>query len=116
MSPWHDIPLKAEGGLLNAIIEIPKESSPKLEVATVRVSLHQVHQIPGVAAKFVARDMVCMAIYHILQQMIWSLRRLGTRGRTLTFAPETLGRSEKWDRSEQLNNTPEMLLMFLSAC
>ena len=38
VSPWHDIPLRAEGGLLNAIIEIPKESSPKLEVATVRSS------------------------------------------------------------------------------
>lgn len=35
VSPWHDIPLRAEGGLLNAIIEIPKESCPKLEVATV---------------------------------------------------------------------------------
>lgn len=34
VSPWHDIPLRAEGGLLNAIIEIPKESCPKLEVAT----------------------------------------------------------------------------------
>lgn len=35
VSAWHDIPLWAEDGLLNFICEIPKESSAKMEVATV---------------------------------------------------------------------------------
>ena len=35
ISPWHDIPLHAEGGLLNFVCEIPKESTAKFEVATV---------------------------------------------------------------------------------
>lgn len=34
VSPWHDIPLKAEGGLFNFVCEIPKETSAKMEVAT----------------------------------------------------------------------------------
>eukprot|EP00250_Pteridium_aquilinum_P034994 c8428_g1_i1 orf=581-1468(-) len=34
MSPWHDIPLHAGDGLLNFVVEIPKESSAKMEVAT----------------------------------------------------------------------------------
>ena len=37
VSAWHDIPLWAEDGLLNFICEIPKESSAKMEVATVRI-------------------------------------------------------------------------------
>ena len=37
VSAWHDIPLWAEDGLLNFICEIPKESSAKMEVATVGV-------------------------------------------------------------------------------
>ena len=34
VSPWHDIPLHAGDGLFNFIVEIPKESSAKMEVAT----------------------------------------------------------------------------------
>jgi hypothetical protein len=35
VSPWHDIPLYAgEGGLLNFVCEIPKETSAKMECAT----------------------------------------------------------------------------------
>lgn len=34
VSPWHDIPLQAGDGLLNFVVEIPKESSAKMEVAT----------------------------------------------------------------------------------
>lgn len=34
ISPWHDIPLKAGDGVYNFIVEIPKESSAKFEVAT----------------------------------------------------------------------------------
>ncbi len=43
VSPWHEIPLFAEGGLLHYINEIPKETSAKFEVATVRRRRH-----PGV--------------------------------------------------------------------
>lgn len=35
ISTWHDIPLYLENGLLNFICEIPKETSAKMEVATV---------------------------------------------------------------------------------
>ena len=35
VSPWHDIPLYAGEGTLNFVVEIPKESSAKFEVATV---------------------------------------------------------------------------------
>ncbi len=35
VSPWHEIPLFAEDGLLHYICEIPKETSAKMEVATV---------------------------------------------------------------------------------
>ena len=35
VSPWHDIPLFAGEGLLNFVCEIPKETSAKMEVATV---------------------------------------------------------------------------------
>lgn len=35
ISPWHDIPLWNEDGTVNFICEIPKESSAKMEVATV---------------------------------------------------------------------------------
>ncbi|KAI5062132.1 hypothetical protein GOP47_0022671 [Adiantum capillus-veneris] len=34
VSPWHDIPLHAGNGLLHFVVEIPKESSAKMEVAT----------------------------------------------------------------------------------
>lgn len=34
VSPWHDIPLKVGDGLFNFIVEIPKETSAKMEVAT----------------------------------------------------------------------------------
>ena len=35
ISPWHDIPLQAKDGLYNFVCEIPKETSAKMEVATV---------------------------------------------------------------------------------
>ncbi|KAK9942836.1 hypothetical protein M0R45_008484 [Rubus argutus] len=34
VSPWHDIPLRSGDGVFNFIVEIPKESSAKMEVAT----------------------------------------------------------------------------------
>uniref|UniRef100_A0A2N9J0Z1 inorganic diphosphatase n=1 Tax=Fagus sylvatica TaxID=28930 RepID=A0A2N9J0Z1_FAGSY len=34
VSPWHDIPLQLGGGVFNFIVEIPKESSAKMEIAT----------------------------------------------------------------------------------
>uniref|UniRef100_A0A5B6ZBV6 inorganic diphosphatase n=1 Tax=Davidia involucrata TaxID=16924 RepID=A0A5B6ZBV6_DAVIN len=34
VSPWHDIPLHLGDGVFNFIVEIPKESSAKMEVAT----------------------------------------------------------------------------------
>ena len=40
ISTWHDIPLYLEGGLLNFMCEIPKETSAKMEVATVSPSYH----------------------------------------------------------------------------
>jgi len=33
-SPWHDAPLKLEGGLYNMLTEIPKMTKEKMEVAT----------------------------------------------------------------------------------
>ena len=34
ISPWHDIPLKSENGLYNMVVEIPKMTKAKMEVAT----------------------------------------------------------------------------------
>ncbi|GAB2292068.1 Soluble inorganic pyrophosphatase 6, chloroplastic [Dionaea muscipula] len=34
ISPWHDVPLNPGNGVFNFIVEIPKESSAKMEVAT----------------------------------------------------------------------------------
>ncbi|GKV24273.1 hypothetical protein SLEP1_g33904 [Rubroshorea leprosula] len=34
ISPWHDIPLQLGNGVFNFIVEIPKESSAKMEIAT----------------------------------------------------------------------------------
>lgn len=34
VSPWHDIPLQLGDGIFNFVVEIPKESSAKMEVAT----------------------------------------------------------------------------------
>ncbi|EPS70106.1 inorganic pyrophosphatase [Genlisea aurea] len=34
VSPWHDIPLRLGDGVFNFVVEIPKESSAKMEVAT----------------------------------------------------------------------------------
>nr|CAB3448004.1 unnamed protein product [Digitaria exilis] len=34
VSPWHDVPLRAGDGVFHFIVEIPKESSAKMEVAT----------------------------------------------------------------------------------
>jgi inorganic pyrophosphatase len=36
ISPWHEIPLHTGDGNLHYICEIPKETSAKMEVATVR--------------------------------------------------------------------------------
>jgi inorganic pyrophosphatase len=36
ISPWHEIPLFAGEGAIHFICEIPKETSAKMEVATVR--------------------------------------------------------------------------------
>ena len=38
VSTWHDIPLFSDGGLLNMVVEIPKESAAKMEAATVSAS------------------------------------------------------------------------------
>lgn len=35
VSAWHDVPLFAQDGILNFVVEIPKESSAKMEAATV---------------------------------------------------------------------------------
>lgn len=35
VSAWHDVPLHNEDGTLNFICEIPKNTSAKMEVATV---------------------------------------------------------------------------------
>lgn len=35
VSAWHDIPLQNEDGSFNFVCEIPKETSAKMEVATV---------------------------------------------------------------------------------
>ena len=35
ISAWHDIPLQNEDGSFNFVCEIPKETSAKMEVATV---------------------------------------------------------------------------------
>jgi inorganic pyrophosphatase len=45
VSAWHDIPLWAEDGLLNFICEIPKESSAKMEVATVRKGCNSITSV-----------------------------------------------------------------------
>ncbi|MBA0607741.1 hypothetical protein Godav_020006 [Gossypium davidsonii] len=37
ISPWHDVPLHLGNGVFNFIVEIPKESSAKMEVATVEL-------------------------------------------------------------------------------
>jgi inorganic pyrophosphatase len=34
ISPWHDIPLKSDSGAYNMVVEIPKMSKAKMEVAT----------------------------------------------------------------------------------
>lgn len=34
ISPWHDIPLHLGDGTFNFVVEIPKESSAKMEIAT----------------------------------------------------------------------------------
>ncbi|KAF9675750.1 hypothetical protein SADUNF_Sadunf09G0065400 [Salix dunnii] len=34
VSPWHDIPLHLGDGVFNFVVEIPKESSAKMEIAT----------------------------------------------------------------------------------
>lgn len=34
ISPWHDIPLHSDDGLFNFVVEIPKETKAKMEVAT----------------------------------------------------------------------------------
>eukprot|EP00898_Chlorokybus_atmophyticus_P002529 jgi/Chlat1/3277/Chrsp22S03532 len=34
VSPWHDIPLEAGDGLFNFVVEIPKDTAAKMEVAT----------------------------------------------------------------------------------
>jgi len=35
ISPWHDVPLFGGDGTLNYLCEIPKETTPKMEMATV---------------------------------------------------------------------------------
>jgi len=39
VSAWHDIPLQNEDGSFNFVCEIPKETSAKMEVATVSVAV-----------------------------------------------------------------------------
>lgn len=34
ISPWHDVPLHLGDGVFNFVVEIPKETSAKMEVAT----------------------------------------------------------------------------------
>lgn len=41
VSPWHDVPLESGNGTYNFICEIPKETSAKMEVATVRPAPRQ---------------------------------------------------------------------------
>ena len=36
VSPWHDLHLKNDDGTFNFVCEIPKNTSAKMEVATVR--------------------------------------------------------------------------------
>lgn len=39
VSPWHDIPLFADNGMVHYVCEIPKETSAKMECATVSPAL-----------------------------------------------------------------------------
>ena len=50
ISTWHDIPLYLEDGLLNFICEIPKETSAKMEVATVSPPYAQAWCLPSYCA------------------------------------------------------------------
>lgn len=43
VSAWHDIPLQNEDGSFNFVCEIPKETSAKMEVATVSVAVFQAY-------------------------------------------------------------------------
>ena len=43
VSAWHDIPLQNEDGSFNFVCEIPKETSAKMEVATVSVAVFSVY-------------------------------------------------------------------------
>jgi hypothetical protein len=45
VSPWHEIPLYAGDGLLHYICEIPKETSAKMEVATVSEPMQATAQL-----------------------------------------------------------------------
>ena len=49
VSVWHDIPLYTENGLLNMVVEIPKESSAKMEAATVSLLLVLGDNFPALA-------------------------------------------------------------------
>lgn len=49
VSTWHDVPLRNEDGTLNFVCEIPKDTSAKMEVATVRYlgcALRQASKLP----------------------------------------------------------------------
>ena len=43
VSAWHDIPLQNEDGSFNFVCEIPKETSAKMEVATVSAAVFSVY-------------------------------------------------------------------------
>ncbi len=39
VSAWHDVPLYLDGGLVSFVCEIPKETSAKMECATVSTEI-----------------------------------------------------------------------------
>ena len=62
VSPWHDVALYNGDGSLNFVCEIPKNTTAKFEVATVRIVASQPHEGKVPPHHFLAVAPYCMLV------------------------------------------------------
>ncbi len=109
VSAWHDIPLWAEDGLLNFICEIPKESSAKMEVATVRkalashLCLHLHQHVKPVGLDYMhTYTCTCLLHYCRMKKELQSskISRRASCDSTLTISTGTMGCCHRHGRTQ----------------
>ena len=79
VSAWHDIPLQNEDGSFNFVCEIPKETSAKMEVATVSLHLFPIISDACIVRKTDCRSYACYSAQEVTNRNCHLEHSMSTR-------------------------------------